>query len=272
MDHKWRNIPAFGDWDYANDLPITQYFESATQAGLLRHRSSGEGDLYKAGDLCGDDLKIPPRSTVVHRRKTKVSGRRYPHVKEQKKQGKVSDLTEQPRQQHATKPPPPRAPKAVDEDLYKIPPELLHTNPKRTKVSGRRYPHAKEQKKQGKVSDLTEQPRQQHATKPPPPQAPKAVDEDLYKIPPELLHTNPKRTKVSGRRYPHVKEQKKQGKVSDLTEQPRQQHATKPPPPRAPKAVDEDLYKIPPELLHTNPKRKKMPGFFSRCLEPTCVV
>ncbi|KAF8388510.1 hypothetical protein HHK36_027184 [Tetracentron sinense] len=67
--HKWRNIPAFGDWDYANDLPITQYFESATQAGLLRHRSSGEGDLYKAGDLCGDDLKIPPRSTVVHRRK-----------------------------------------------------------------------------------------------------------------------------------------------------------------------------------------------------------
>ncbi|KAL2924950.1 DNA gyrase subunit A [Bienertia sinuspersici] len=39
-------------------------------------------------------------------------------------------------------------------------------------------------------------------------------------------------------------------------------------PRRAPKAVDEDLYKIPPELL----KRKKRLGFISRCLVPPCAV
>ncbi|MBA0628415.1 hypothetical protein Godav_023140, partial [Gossypium davidsonii] len=33
-------IPAFGDWDHANELPITQYFESAREAGLIRFSSS----------------------------------------------------------------------------------------------------------------------------------------------------------------------------------------------------------------------------------------
>ncbi|KAI9186457.1 hypothetical protein LWI28_017422 [Acer negundo] len=42
----------------------------------------------------------------------------------------------------------------------------------------------------------------------------------------------------------------------------------RPPSVRPPKAVDEDLYKIPPELLHSS-NRKKMTGFFS-CLVPAC--
>lgn len=52
----------------------------------------------------------------------------------------------------------------------------------------------------------------------------------------------------------HVKEQKKLGRVCDMTEEPRRT--------RAPKAVDEDLYKIPPELLHEKPKRVGGPTFF----------
>lgn len=36
LGKKSGQIPAFGDWDNANQLPITQYFESARQAGLLR--------------------------------------------------------------------------------------------------------------------------------------------------------------------------------------------------------------------------------------------
>ncbi|XP_073290853.1 uncharacterized protein [Primulina huaijiensis] len=35
-------IPAFGDWENAGELPITQYFECARQAGLLRCSCSGE--------------------------------------------------------------------------------------------------------------------------------------------------------------------------------------------------------------------------------------
>lgn len=50
-------IPAFGDWDYSNDMPITQYFESARQAGLLRYSSSsGESDLYMRRSCGGGDL------------------------------------------------------------------------------------------------------------------------------------------------------------------------------------------------------------------------
>lgn len=70
-----RQIPAFGDWDYANDLPITQYFESARQAGLIRYSSSsGECDQY----TCHRNLyaidgypKLP--RTTIHQRKVCLS-------------------------------------------------------------------------------------------------------------------------------------------------------------------------------------------------------
>lgn len=68
--------------------------------------------------------------------------RRYP-VKEgmnmRKQQGKVWDVTEHPRKHHDGVPPPApsRAPKPVDEDLYKIPPELL----RRTKRVRLRFHH-----------------------------------------------------------------------------------------------------------------------------------
>ncbi|KAK9291317.1 hypothetical protein L1049_019262 [Liquidambar formosana] len=148
-------IPAFGNWDYANELPITQYFESARQAGLLRYSSSsGECDVYMAGDLYAVNLKKPSRA-VLPPRKTNNRGRekRSPHVKEAKKQGKVCDVTAPPRKQqqqqqkqkhqnqvlhkNAVTPtvrPLPRPPKPVDEDLYKIPPELLHTSKRKKKL------------------------------------------------------------------------------------------------------------------------------------------
>lgn len=42
-------IPSFGNWNYGDEMPITQYFESARQAGLLRAGFSGadhEEDLF----------------------------------------------------------------------------------------------------------------------------------------------------------------------------------------------------------------------------------
>ncbi|XP_015901691.3 uncharacterized protein LOC107434719 [Ziziphus jujuba] len=156
-------IPAFGDWDYANELPITQYFESARQAGLIRYSSSsGESDQYLKADLYAVDLHNPYqpyRPAVPHpTRKTRGREKRgcshqQPHVKEHKKQqsvNKVFDVTEPPRKlchqqhkqphRHDTVPRPPRLtttrpPKPVDEDLYKIPPELLR-NTKRKKMLG----------------------------------------------------------------------------------------------------------------------------------------
>ncbi|XP_024189073.1 uncharacterized protein LOC112193235 [Rosa chinensis] len=154
-------IPAFGDWDYANELPITQYFECARQAGLIRFSSSsGESDAqaaYLHADLYAVDVKKmkkkPSRIVAPHTRKTIARGREKrsthnPHVKEQKKQQQQAkvydDVTEPPRklhyQQYHTRSKdtvvrPSRPPKPVDEDLYKIPPELLRTT-KRKKMLG----------------------------------------------------------------------------------------------------------------------------------------
>ncbi|KAI5423931.1 hypothetical protein KIW84_030232 [Lathyrus oleraceus] len=71
MDEYWKRsggIPAFGNWDFANELPITQYFENARQAGLIRYSSSsGETDPYVCGDdhdLYAVDLKKPARKVT----------------------------------------------------------------------------------------------------------------------------------------------------------------------------------------------------------------
>lgn len=126
-DYKKYQIPAFGYWDFTDDLPITQYFESARHAGLLRYSAGNESDLY------GCEFKMPSSNlvnatAVVSRSKIKESSKPYhqQRVKEQKMVGRVCDVTKPPKQT--------RAPKAVDEDLYKIPPELLYEKPKRSKM------------------------------------------------------------------------------------------------------------------------------------------
>nr|XP_027089429.1 uncharacterized protein LOC113710559 isoform X3 [Coffea arabica] len=94
-------IPAFGNWDSANELPITQYFENARQAGLVRcnvsalttdnqhqycnpymtsARASGGGG-YPI-DLCAADsqkpsvrlVAVPPRRDKTINRNSSVYG------------------------------------------------------------------------------------------------------------------------------------------------------------------------------------------------------
>ncbi|KAG4983573.1 hypothetical protein GmHk_10G029502 [Glycine max] len=127
-NQEWKgdeHIPAFGNWDFTNEFPITRYFECATQARL--HNK--------------------PRHLRNHiKQETRNKERRCRHVNGNANKGKVYDVREQQRkpnriskhvqvqvQQHDTVP---RTPKPVDEDLYKIPPELLHTTNKRKKLLG----------------------------------------------------------------------------------------------------------------------------------------
>ncbi|KAL8544608.1 hypothetical protein ACS0TY_004999 [Phlomoides rotata] len=150
-------IPAFGDWDNANELPITQYFECARQAGLLRCSCSGECPMNAAASCGGADLygvgfeKPPPRRVyTLPQRKASGINRNHAHSKEQRKAVKVRDLMDQPKVQRlpqnqyskqSTKSAnlePQKSSisaKPVDEDLYKIPPELLG-NSKRKKMLG----------------------------------------------------------------------------------------------------------------------------------------
>ncbi|CAL5194958.1 unnamed protein product [Lathyrus oleraceus] len=161
MDEYWKRsggIPAFGNWDFANELPITQYFENARQAGLIRYSSSsGESDPYLHGDqdLYGVDYKKPAVGKQARRIKDTRYANAMVHHKQTTvtKQWKVYDVKEHPRKQTmnnnnkvllhvndvvrsgdnqlASK----QDPKPVDEDLYKISPELLRTT-KRKKMLG----------------------------------------------------------------------------------------------------------------------------------------
>lgn len=64
-------MPAFGSWDWNDDLPFTQCFESARQAGFLRYsysESEQDRDLYVAGDLYENDVVTPAMIVVPRRR------------------------------------------------------------------------------------------------------------------------------------------------------------------------------------------------------------
>ncbi|XP_020106605.1 uncharacterized protein LOC109722853 isoform X1 [Ananas comosus] len=148
------NIPAFGDWDDCDDLPITQYFESAAQAGLLRGRSfqeppaaAGHAFNLSAEPVCptyrqhrrrcrpNDDhpRKQVRRSGVVEREYVQC-GVKEQQQRKQQLQGRVVVAQNIVVAAGPSPRKPPRAPKAVDEDLYKIPPEFLYEKPRRKKL------------------------------------------------------------------------------------------------------------------------------------------
>ncbi|GMI69200.1 hypothetical protein like AT5G48500 [Hibiscus trionum] len=135
MDDYYRrnHVPAFGSWDWNNDLPFTQCFESARQPGLLRYSYSEDRDLYVAGNLYENDV-VTPAMIVVPRKRTKV---RRSHVKEGRKQSwEASDVKQPAAAAAAAASPIPmakRTPKPVDEDLYKISPDLLYAKTKKKK-------------------------------------------------------------------------------------------------------------------------------------------
>ncbi|KAL3653255.1 hypothetical protein CASFOL_002936 [Castilleja foliolosa] len=122
------HVPAFGSWDCYDDMPFTQCFESARQAGLLKYTYSEERDLYVAGDLYENDI-LTPAMIVVPR--SKPGKTEYPKEKEGKKETWAGCKCE-----CGPESPPRAAAKAVDEDLYKISPHLLRQQPKRKERMG----------------------------------------------------------------------------------------------------------------------------------------
>ncbi|KAK1354016.1 Pathogenic type III effector avirulence factor Avr cleavage site [Heracleum sosnowskyi] len=138
-EFKKSHVPAFGSWDCNDDLPFTQCFESARQAGLLRYSYSQDRDLYVAGDLYQNDV-VTPAMIVVPRRRAKAG---HSHVKEGEKEGWVVcecehkyDVKQPPSPVSHHAPPPRKLHKAVDEDLYKISPDLLYAKSKRKGAFG----------------------------------------------------------------------------------------------------------------------------------------
>ncbi|XP_062204581.1 uncharacterized protein LOC133906645 [Phragmites australis] len=111
-----RHIPAFGEWNQqCEELPITQYFESAMQAGLVRaghyyHDAAGEVVLFRSS------ASPPPHKPA---KKVRSTMENQGQMGSRRAQGAfVADGGSRvPRR--------PRVVRAVDEDLYKVPPDLL---------------------------------------------------------------------------------------------------------------------------------------------------
>ncbi|GAB4855808.1 hypothetical protein Ancab_024453 [Ancistrocladus abbreviatus] len=203
MDVMWMKrgrhmrIPAFGDWEKVNEMPITQYFESARQAGLLRYSSSsGECEVpsvIAARHFDAVDAKKPRTSSLpppdpmrISRRGKRYCQHQHEHLTEAtgERHGgaggggggrKVFDVTvtvrqrqqQQQQQQFAKK----RHP-AVDAGVA-----VLSTKQRQKKNDG--------------VCGLGGAGSQARI----PRRAPKAVDEDLYKVPPHLLPSSHRKKK-----------------------------------------------------------------------------
>ncbi|KAJ9169833.1 hypothetical protein P3X46_017982 [Hevea brasiliensis] len=131
------HVPAFGSWDWNDDLPFTQCFESARQAGLLRYSYSEDRDLYVTGDLYENDV-VAPAMIVVPRRRAKL--RRYRVKEEKKKQQQQSWVFGGMKEPPSPTAPPPypimarQTPKPVDEDLYRVSPQLLCAKHKKARM------------------------------------------------------------------------------------------------------------------------------------------
>ncbi|KAK7814794.1 hypothetical protein CFP56_002582 [Quercus suber] len=174
---EWTN-PGVWDWDNANELPITQYFECARQAGLIRYSSSSSGETdhhpYVRGDLYAVDFNktsrfVPPLRKIMMILSLSMEMRVICTVDDKGKGGGGG----------------------------------VREREKRYNNNNHHHPQLKEQKKAKvaqKVCDVTEPSTKtthtatttiQNDAVPPPPPASKPIDEDLYKIPPELLlHTS----------------------------------------------------------------------------------
>ncbi|KAL6586571.1 hypothetical protein OROMI_001559 [Orobanche minor] len=151
-------IPAFGDWENANDMPITQYFECARQAGLAHCSCSveccrsftsnavawgGAAAADPAADGSGADLYGVSFEKPLPRRVYAVPQRKMT------KQFKVEESIDRTRNHRSAQKHCPKRikessgnlvlqkssvnVKPVDEDLYKISPELVK-NSKRKKM------------------------------------------------------------------------------------------------------------------------------------------
>ncbi|CAN1176547.1 hypothetical protein LINPERHAP2_LOCUS32592, partial [Linum perenne] len=130
---RWR-IPPFGDWESTSELPITQYFASARQTGLAGEKFRRH--VYSAHQNRPNSFQCR-RKPAALREKAPPQSRKQQH--QHQHQGRVRDVEDplpprkpqgQRHQKHSAcnGVVPARRPgrgKAVDEDLYKIPDELL---------------------------------------------------------------------------------------------------------------------------------------------------
>ncbi|XP_023636589.1 uncharacterized protein LOC17884567 isoform X4 [Capsella rubella] len=114
-------IPRFGEWDEANEMPITQYFENPRQAEALKLASHRPRHHHPSRQTAGMREKRGPQRRV---RDVSAQTDKY-----------YIDVNGVKHFQNDDVAPISRPPKPVDEDLYKIPPELIHSSTRKRRPS-----------------------------------------------------------------------------------------------------------------------------------------
>ncbi|CAN6221306.1 unnamed protein product [Urochloa humidicola] len=120
-------IPAFGMWNYCNDLSITQYFDCAMQARLMKRwnrRSDGVVAAVEKTVACGEQLVLF-RTPSFQRKPAQIKVIR----REAEKQCSPDQLQDGVVGAEVGACPTKRKP--VDEDLYKVPQPLLYRKPRK---------------------------------------------------------------------------------------------------------------------------------------------
>ncbi|CAL5047873.1 unnamed protein product [Urochloa decumbens] len=125
-------IPAFGMWNYCTDLSITQYFDSAMQARLMkrwnRHVDGRDVAAVEKGVACGEQLVLF-RTPSFQRKPAQIKVIR----REAEKQCSSDELQDGVVRAEVGACPTKRkaVSKPVDEDLYKVPQPLLYRKPRK---------------------------------------------------------------------------------------------------------------------------------------------
>ncbi|KAG8048588.1 hypothetical protein GUJ93_ZPchr0009g1514 [Zizania palustris] len=116
MEKGRRHIRAFGEWNQrCEELPITQYFVSAMQAGHYYHAAAGEV-LFR---VASQPAQKPPKKLV---RSARDGMEKNQTVRMREAPSVVDSVVHGSRR--------PRVVGAIDEDLYKVPSELLRKRAK----------------------------------------------------------------------------------------------------------------------------------------------
>ncbi|KAH7670541.1 hypothetical protein IHE45_10G033600 [Dioscorea alata] len=119
---KYCHIPAFGDWDFSDGVPITQYFDSA------RNFFVEDKDLFPVPVQIIPAYAYHHQIKVIKNVKSESEEKKQKKKKKKQQQRKACDLVTQKPRKHS-------APKIEEEDLYRISPELLYQKSKRKKFA-----------------------------------------------------------------------------------------------------------------------------------------
>ncbi|KAM0931263.1 hypothetical protein ACQ4PT_000336 [Festuca glaucescens] len=120
---KWRQIPAFGDWNHLwDDMPVAQYFDPAATFFFTAQAGEDDVDLFKVPHFAANPYNYNKCVVRVKKGEEKAKEGAAPVPVPARKKKVSKKHQQQGKEQQRRKP---KSAAAVDEDLYKISPNVI---------------------------------------------------------------------------------------------------------------------------------------------------